>query len=108
MDTFCCVKQSDSQVRCTGIGGDPNQRNTDKDNSTNYYDTPKYVVDVFGGAVSKTYRHLPESRNSQHIGGYIQLRAFIVPCTCPRFWLAYEKATYAGILSDVAVLQLSI
>ena len=32
--------------------GEPDQRNTD--NSTNYYDTPKYVVDVLGVAVSKT------------------------------------------------------
>ena len=40
---------------------EPCQRNTDK--SINYCDTPKYVVDVLGGAVSKIYRRLPESRN---------------------------------------------
>ena len=44
---------------------EPNQRNTD--NNTSYDDTPKYVVDVVGGAVSKTYRRLPESRNHRQI-----------------------------------------
>ena len=45
----------------------PCQRNTD--NSTNYYDTPKYVVHVLRGAVSKTYRRLPETRNYLHRDG---------------------------------------
>ena len=39
-----------AQVRCnTRVGEEPNQTNTD--NSTNYYDTPKYAVDVLEGAV---------------------------------------------------------
>ena len=37
------------------------------DNNTNYYDTPKYVVDVLGGVVSKTYRHLTKSRNHRNV-----------------------------------------
>ena len=64
MDTFC-VKQSDSPSTLHACWGEPDQRNTN--NITNYYDTPKYVVDGLGGAVSKTYRRLPESRNHRHV-----------------------------------------
>ena len=60
MDTSC-VKQSDSPSTLDTYWEEPDQRNTD--NITNYYDTPKYVVDILGGAVSKTYRRLSESRN---------------------------------------------
>ena len=38
-----------AQVRCTRVGEEPNQINTD--HSTNYYNTPKYAVDVLEGAV---------------------------------------------------------
>ena len=31
-----------------------------------YYGTPKYVVEVLRGAVSETYRRLPESRSYRH------------------------------------------
>ena len=41
----------------------------DTDNSTNYYDTPKYAVHAFEGAVSKAYRRLPESRNRRQDSG---------------------------------------
>ena len=65
MDT-CCVKQSDSPSTLHTHWEEPDQRNTG--NSTNYCDTPKYVVvDVLGRAVSKTYRRLPESRYHRHI-----------------------------------------
>ena len=60
-----CVKQSDSPSTLYTYCGEPDQRNTDT--STNYYDTSKYVIDVLGGAVSKTYRRLPESRNHRHV-----------------------------------------
>ena len=44
------------------IGGNPDQ--TDTDNITNYFDTPKYVIDVLGGPCQRhTDRCLPESRN---------------------------------------------
>ena len=58
---FYSVKQSDSPSTLGMYWEEPDQTNTD--NSTNYYDTPKYVVDVLKGVVSKTYRRLPESRN---------------------------------------------
>ena len=45
-------------MRCTRIGEEPDQKNAD--NNTDYYGTPKYVVDVLGRAVSKTHRRLPE------------------------------------------------
>ena len=60
MDTSCCVKQSNNPSSLDTYWEESNQINTD--NSTSYYDAPKYVVDVLGGAVSKTYRHLSESR----------------------------------------------
>ena len=44
---------------------EPYQRHTDY--NTNYDGTPKYVVDVLGGAVSKTYRRLPGIRNHLHV-----------------------------------------
>ena len=52
-------------VGCTRIGEEPDQTNTD--NSTNYCDAPKYVVDVLGRVVSQTCRRLPESRNHRHV-----------------------------------------
>ena len=59
---FYSVKQSDSpSTLYTYLGG------VESDNSTNYYDTPTYVVDVLGGAMSKSYRRLTESRNPRHI-----------------------------------------
>ena len=64
VESSCCVKQSDSPSMLGTYQEEPDQTNTD--NSTNYYDTPKYVVDVFVGAVSKTYRRLPERRNHRH------------------------------------------
>ena len=51
MDTSS-LKQSDSPSTLDTYWEGPDQANTD--NSTNYCDTPKYVVDVLGGAVSKT------------------------------------------------------
>ena len=58
------MKESDSSstLRTYWEGAGP----TNTDNGTNYYDMPKYVVDVLGRAVSKTYRRLPESRNHRH------------------------------------------
>ena len=32
-----------------------------------YYDMPKYIVDILEGAVSKTDRRLPESINHRHV-----------------------------------------
>ena len=46
---------------------EPRQRNTDS--STNCYDTPKYVVQVLGGAASKTKIRLPQKRNHPHESG---------------------------------------
>ena len=63
--TFYSVKQLDSPSTLRTYWGGAYQTNTDSNN--NYYDTPKYVVDVIRGAVSKTYRRLPESRNHRHI-----------------------------------------
>ena len=51
------MKQSDGSSTWGGAGSKKMQ------NSTNYYDTPKYVVDVLGGVVSKIYSRLSESRN---------------------------------------------
>ena len=65
MDTSS-VKQSDSTSTLHTYWEEPDQRHT-YNSSTNYYDTPRYVVDVLGGAVSKTYRRLPESRNHRHV-----------------------------------------
>ena len=59
------VKQPDSPSMLHTYWKEPGLRNTD--NSTNYYGTLKYVVDVLGGAVSKTYIRLPESRNHPHV-----------------------------------------
>ena len=60
-----CVKQSKSPSTLHTYWEEPNQRNTHY--STNCYDTSKYAVDVLsGGAVPKTYRRLPESRNHRH------------------------------------------
>ena len=61
------VKQSDSSSTLRTYWEEPNQANTD--NITNYYDRPKYVVDILGGAVSKTYRRLSEHRNHRHTKG---------------------------------------
>ena len=58
------VKRSDSPSTLHTYWEEPGQRNTD--NITYYYDTPKYVVKVLGGAVSKTYRRLPETRNRRN------------------------------------------
>ena len=58
------VKQSDSPSTLDTCWEELDQTNAD--NITNYYDTPKLVVDVLGRAVSKTYRRLPESRNFRH------------------------------------------
>ena len=60
------MKQSDSPSTLRAYWGEPYQTKIDN-NSTNYYDTPKYVIDVLGGAVSETYIRLPESRNQQHV-----------------------------------------
>ena len=49
-----------AHVRCTRTREEPDQITTD--NSINYYDTPKYVADVRGGAVSKTCRRLPNEQ----------------------------------------------
>ena len=58
-------KSQTAQVRCARIGREPDQQ-INTDNGTNYYEMPKYVVDVLGGAVSKTYRRLPQSRNHRN------------------------------------------
>ena len=63
MDTSC-VKQSDKS-KYVAYWEEPHQRNVD--NNTNYYDTPKYVVHVLGGAVSKTYRRISESRDHRQV-----------------------------------------
>ena len=60
-----CVKQSDSPSTLHTFWEEPDLRNTDT--ITNYNSTPKYVVDVLGGAVLTTYRRLPESRNHRHL-----------------------------------------
>ena len=60
MDTSIVRNSQKAQVRYTSIREEPEKISTD--NSTNYYDTPKYVLDVLGDAVSKTYKRLPESR----------------------------------------------
>ena len=59
------VKQPDSPSMLHKYWEEPDQRNTY--NNTSYYDTPKYVVGVLGGTVSKTSRRLPERRNHRHI-----------------------------------------
>ena len=60
-----CVKQPDSPSTLHTYWEELDQINTD--HSANYYDTPKYVVDVLGGAVSESYiYYLPESRNHRH------------------------------------------
>ena len=46
------------------IGEGLDQTNTN--NITNYYNTPKYVVDVLGKPASKTHRRFPEGRNHRH------------------------------------------
>ena len=58
-----CAKQLDSPSTFHAYWEEPDQRNTEYVQHYNYHDKPKYVVEVLGGAVSKTYRHLPESRN---------------------------------------------
>ena len=58
---FYSVKKVDSPSTLRGSWGEPDQTNID----TNYY-TPKYVVDVLGGAVSETYKRLLESTNYRH------------------------------------------
>ena len=72
-----CVKQSDRPSTLHTYWQEPDKKNTD--NITNYYDTPKYVVDVLGGAVSNTYRRLPESRNHRHV-----ITDFIAGSSCRR------------------------
>ena len=44
VDTSILWNSHTAQGRSTRIGEQPDQ--TNKDNSTNYYDTPMYVVDV--------------------------------------------------------------
>ena len=61
------MKQSDSPSTLRTYWGELDQTNTD--NSPTYYDTPEYVVDVLGGAVSDTYRRLPESKITDNVGG---------------------------------------
>ena len=56
-----CVKQSDTPRTLHTYWEEPDEKNTD--NSTNYYNTPKYAVDVLGGAVSKIYIRLSEGKN---------------------------------------------
>ena len=69
MDTSC-VKQSDSSSTLDTYWAESDQANTD--NINKYYDTPKYVVDVLGGAVSKIFRRLPKSRSCRQsfAGGF--------------------------------------
>ena len=59
------VKQSDSPSTLHTYRREPDQRNIG--NITNYYDTPKYVVDVLEGAVSKTKIRLPGSINHRYV-----------------------------------------
>ena len=60
------MKQSDSPRTSDTYREEPNQTKTD--NSTSFYDTPKYAVAILlGGLVSKTYRRFPESKNYRHI-----------------------------------------
>ena len=59
------MKQSDSPSTLDTYWEEPDQINIDS--SINYYGKSKYVVDVLGGAESKTYRRLPESRNHRHV-----------------------------------------
>ena len=61
MDTSC-VKQSDSPSTLHTYLEKSDYKNTD--NSTRFYDTSKYVVDVLGGAVSKAYRRLPRAETT--------------------------------------------
>ena len=60
MGTCKVLNRQTAQVHCTRIAKVLDHTNTD--NSTNYYDTPMYVVNVLGGAVSRTYICLPESK----------------------------------------------
>ena len=71
MDTSC-AKQSESPSKLHTYWEEPDQTNTD--NITNCYDRPKYVVDVLGRAVSKTYRRLPESINHRHVEAHAYRR----------------------------------
>ena len=52
METSIGVKQSHSPSTLYTYRGGADQTNTD--NSTNYYDTPKYVLDALREAVPKT------------------------------------------------------
>ena len=74
MDTSC-VKQSDNPSALHTYWGEPDQRHRDK--STNYYDTPKNVVDVLGGVVLNTSRRLPERRNHRQGRGLHMLQAVL-------------------------------
>ena len=60
-----CVKQSGSPSSTLHTcWGEPDQRST---NNTNYYDTPEYVIDVLGRAMSKTNIRHSQRRNYRHV-----------------------------------------
>ena len=63
MDTSC-AKQPDRPSILHTYWEEPDQIYIN--NITNYYDTPKYVVDELERAVSNTYRRLLDSRNRRH------------------------------------------
>ena len=86
------MKYSDSPSTLRTYWDEPDQTNTD--NITNYYDAPKYVVDVLGGAVSKTYRCLPESRNRRQDELMLRIKLVL---------LTYGKRTSSGF--DVQLVQ---
>ena len=62
MDTSC-LKQSNKLKYVANVFG---RAVSKKYRQYHYYDTPKYVVQVLGGVVSKIHRRLPESRNRRH------------------------------------------
>ena len=53
------MKQSDSPSTLDTYWEERDHSNTD--DTTNYYDTPKYVVDVLEGAMSKANRRFPRA-----------------------------------------------
>ena len=76
-----CVKQSGGHSTLHTYLEGPNQRNTY--NIINYYDTPKYVVDLLVRSVSNTYRRLPESRNDRQSGSGLVLHRRLLPENVP-------------------------
>ena len=82
------MKQSDSPSTLDTYWEEPDQRNTGN-NSTNDDDPPEYVIDILGGAVSKTHRRLPESRNHRHkrVRYHERLQALVGRSSCGLIYL---------------------